>query len=230
MSMSNEQTKRGSWEHFLLRAAKEISLSGSAVREDQRPILPSLRIPQRFRQSTTGGGAHFCPRLHAPEDNDQARFWRQEDLDTIDADAIICSLMPRMLELERFWMPLRNASRLAAVSRRKSSNYAGAWIVYVDETRYHIDVTPARAINGNSQGNGEGKLEVPDRETGVEGEQPDPVLKMVAGRVNANHLLWRNIWLSRKATALLMPPLRIPAPESGLSRSKPTSATIKLLK
>lgn len=30
MSMSNEQTKRGSWEHFLLRAAKEISLSGPA--------------------------------------------------------------------------------------------------------------------------------------------------------------------------------------------------------
>lgn len=27
MSMSNEQTKRGSWEHFLLRAAREISLS-----------------------------------------------------------------------------------------------------------------------------------------------------------------------------------------------------------
>lgn len=51
----------------------------------------------------------------------------------------------------------------------------GIRIIYADENPgFHIDVTPARAINGNSQGNGEGKLEVPDRETGWKASSPIP--------------------------------------------------------
>jgi len=39
---------------------------------------------------------------------------------------------------------------------------------------FHIDVTPARAINGNGEANGEGKLEVQDRDTGWKASSPIP--------------------------------------------------------
>lgn len=87
------------------------------------------------------------------------------DLNTIDADAIV-------------WLP--NAKRasasevLEAIEARFEEGSRvhqdikplrrGVRIAYADQTpSFHINVTPARAVNGNYEENGEGKLEVPDR-------------------------------------------------------------------
>ena len=89
MSMSNEQTKRGSWEHFLLRAAKEISLSEAQYEKindrysqlekilnaSDNPLLAEAHI---FVQGSMRLKTTIKPVSGAPE-----------DLDTIDADAII---------------------------------------------------------------------------------------------------------------------------------------------
>lgn len=89
MSMSNEQTKRGSWEHFLLRAAREISLSETQYEKindrysqlekilnaSDNPLLAEAHI---FVQGSMRLKTTIKPVSGAPE-----------DLDTIDADAII---------------------------------------------------------------------------------------------------------------------------------------------
>ncbi len=89
MSMSNEQTKRGSWEHFLLRAAKEISLSEAQYEKindrysqlekilnaSDNPLLAEAHI---FVQGSMRLKTTIKPVSGAPV-----------DLDTIDADAII---------------------------------------------------------------------------------------------------------------------------------------------
>jgi hypothetical protein len=176
MSMSNEQTKRGSWEHFLLRAAKEISLSEAqyekindrysqlekTLNASDNPLLAEAHI---FVQGSMRLKTTIKPVSGAPE-----------DLDTIDADAII-------------WLPHTQAAGarevLDAIEERFKAGSRvqgeikqlrrGIRIVYADENPgFHIDVTPARAISGNSQGNGEGKLEVPDRETGWKASSPIP--------------------------------------------------------
>lgn len=176
MTMSNEQTKRWSWEHFLLRAAREISLSEAQYEKindrysqlerilnaSDNPLLAEAHI---FVQGSIRLKTTIKPVSGAPE-----------DLDTIDADAII-------------WLPHAQGAGaqeiLDAIEERFKSGSRvqeeikqlrrGIRIIYADENPgFHIDVTPARAINGNSQGNGEGKLEVPDRETGWKASSPIP--------------------------------------------------------
>lgn len=173
---SNEQTKRGSWEHFLFRAAREISLtetqyktiSGRYIQLEKilnssdNPLLAEAHI---FVQGSIRLKTTIKPISGAPE-----------DLDTIDADAIIW--LPHAQEAgaqevldaieERFLDGSRVQEKIKRLRR-------GIRIIYADENPgFHIDVTPARAINGNSQGNGEGKLEVPDRETGWKASSPIP--------------------------------------------------------
>ena len=89
MSMSNEQSKRGSWEHFLLRAAREVSLSEAQYEKindrysqlqkilnaSDNPLLAEAHI---FVQGSMRLKTTIKPVSGAPE-----------DLDTIDADAII---------------------------------------------------------------------------------------------------------------------------------------------
>jgi hypothetical protein len=183
MSMSNEQTKRDSWEHFLLRAASEISLSEAQYQKiegrysqlqkilnaSDNPLLSEAHI---FAQGSMRLKTTIKPVSEAPE-----------DLDTIDADAII-------------WLPHAQGAGaqevLDAIEERFKSGSRvqeeikqlrrGIRIIYADENPgFHIDVTPARAINGNSQGNGEGKLEVPDRVTGWKASSPIPYSDWLQG-------------------------------------------------
>jgi len=183
MSMSNEQTKRDSWEHFLLRAASEISLSEAQYQKiegrysqlqkilnaSDNPLLSEAHI---FAQGSMRLKTTIKPVSEAPE-----------DLDTIDADAII-------------WLPHAQGAGaqevLDAIEERFKSDSRvqeeikqlrrGIRIIYADENPgFHIDVTPARAINGNSQGNGEGKLEVPDRVTGWKASSPIPYSDWLQG-------------------------------------------------
>lgn len=183
ISMNNEQTKRDSWEYFLLRAASEISLSEAQYQKiegrysqlqkilnaSDNPLLSEAHI---FVQGSMRLKTTINPFSGAPE-----------ELNTIDADAII-------------WLPHAQGAGaqeiLDAIEERFKSGSRvqkeikklrrGIRIIYADENPgFHIDVTPARAINGNSQSNGEGKLEVPDRETGWKASSPIPYSDWLQG-------------------------------------------------
>lgn len=176
MPMSNEQTKRGSWEYFLLRAARDISLSEAQYTKiserysqlqrilsaSANPLLAEAHI---FVQGSIRLKTTIKPVSGAPE-----------DLDTIDADAIIWlphaqgAAANEILEAieERFKDGARVQEDIKQLRR-------GIRIVYADENPgFHIDVTPARATNGNAEEHGEGKLEVPDRVTGWKASSPIP--------------------------------------------------------
>lgn len=176
MSMSNEQTKRGSWEHFLLHAAREISLS-EAQYEKISDRYSQLQKILNASSDPLLAGAHIFPQGSMRlKTTIKPVSGAPEDLDTIDADAIIwlphaqgagAQAILEAIE-ERFRAGSRVQEEIKPLRR-------GIRIVYADENPgFHIDVTPARAINGNSQGNGEGKLEVPDRETGWKASSPIP--------------------------------------------------------
>ncbi|MDF5882563.1 nucleotidyltransferase [Pseudomonas aeruginosa] len=154
-----------------------------------------------------------------------------EDLDTIDADAIIWlphaqgAGAQEVLDAieERFKAGSRVQEEIKQLRR-------GIRIIYADENPgFHIDVTPARAINGNSQGNGEGKLEVPDRVTGWKASSPIPYSNwlQVASKqtISLEHLA---VAKSQRAfDAATQDPL--PQYEDYLDQD-PLRATIKLLK
>ncbi|MBP2840534.1 nucleotidyltransferase [Pseudomonas sp. PNP] len=174
MTTQDEQTRRFSWEHLLLRAARDISLTESQYEiiegryEQLRNILsasndPLLAEAHIFPQGSMRLRTVINPVKDAPE-----------GLDTIDADAIV-------------WLPNAGGADaiavLDAIEKRFSEGTRvtakierlrrGIRIVYADENPgFHIDVTPARAINGNLEIKGEGKLEVPDREMGWKPSSP----------------------------------------------------------
>lgn len=231
MSMSNEQTKRGSWEHFLLRAAREISLSEAQYEKindrysqlekilnaSDNPLLAEAHI---FVQGSMRLKTTIKPVSGAPE-----------DLDTIDADAIIWlphaqgAGAQEVLDAieERFKAGSRVQEEIKQLRR-------GIRIVYADENPgFHIDVTPARAINGNSQDKGEGKLEVPDRVTGWKASSPIPYSNwlQVASKqtISLEHLVVAKS--HRTFDAATQDPL--PQYEEYLDQD-PLRATIKLLK
>lgn len=176
MLISKEETKRGSWEHFLLCAAREISLSEaqydkiSARYSQLEDILsasedPLLAEAHIFVQGSMGLKTTIKPVSEAPE-----------DLDTIDADAIVWLPHAQGAEahevLEAIEQRFKDGSR---VQEGIKPLRRGIRIVYADENPgFHIDVTPARAINGNVAEKGEGKLEVPDREMGWKASSPIP--------------------------------------------------------
>lgn len=231
MSMSNEQTKRGSWEHFLLRAAKEISLSEAQYEKindrysqlekilnaSDNPLLAETHI---FVQGSMRLKTTIKPVSGAPE-----------DLDTIDADAIIW--LPHaqgagareVLDAieERFKAGSRVQEEIKQLRR-------GIRIVYADENPgFHIDVTPARAIAGNSQGNGEGKLEVPDRETGWKTSSPIPYSNWLQAASEQTISLENLVVATSKHADDAA--TQAPLPEYGEYLDQdPLRATIKLLK
>lgn len=174
--MDNEQTKRGSWELFLLRAAREISLSEaqyekiierysqleSILSASTDPLLSNAHI---FPQGSMRLRTTIKPIGGAPS-----------DLNTIDADAIV--LLPNAkgagaaTVLEAIEKRFKEGSRVQADIQPLRR---GIRITYADENPgFHIDVTPARETNGSAEGNGEGSLEVPDRVTGWKASSPIP--------------------------------------------------------
>ena len=174
--MNNNQSKYDSWEYFLLRAAMELSLSEAQYQKIEsrykqlQKILdvtdnPLLKDAHIFIQGSMRLKTTIKPAPGAPE-----------ELDTIDADAIIWlphaqgAKAQEVLEIieERFQKGSRVQANIKQLRR-------GIRIIYADEDPgFHIDVTPARAIRGNPQDNGEGNLEVPDRETGWKASSPIP--------------------------------------------------------
>ncbi|RYF60395.1 MAG: nucleotidyltransferase [Comamonadaceae bacterium] len=232
MSMSNEQTKRGSWEDFLLRAAREISLSEAqydtvdkrySVLQDNlsassNPLLAESHI---FIQGSMGLKTTIKPVSGAPD-----------DLDTIDADAIVWlphaqgASAQEVLEAieERFVEGSRVHQKIKQLRR-------GIRIVYADENPgFHIDVTPARAVNGNAEEKGQGRLEVPDRETGWKASSPLPYSNWLQSASAQEIALERYAeFAERQMTFDAATQAPLPAYQDYVDQD-PLRATVKLLK
>jgi len=176
MITQDESTRRRSWERLLLRAASSISLTASQYKlieerySQLQNILSSATDPllegaHIFPQGSMRLRTTINPVKDAPK-----------DLGTIDADAIV-------------WLPNAGGADadtvLAAIEKRFREGSRvqseivqlrrGIRIEYADENPgFHIDVTPARAVRGNEESHGQGKLEVPDRYTGWKASSPIP--------------------------------------------------------
>lgn len=163
-----------SWEMVLLRTAHQISLSEphykliSSRYETLQQILsaadnPLLQDAHIFVQGSIRLKTALKP---APEATDE--------MATVDADAVV-------------WLPNADNADAASVLRAIQERFhegarvqvpieplrRGIRIVYADENPgFHIDVTPARSAPGNNRGNGEGKLQVPDRDLGWKASSP----------------------------------------------------------
>ena len=232
MLMSNEQTKRSSWEYFLLRAARDISLSEAQYEKindrysqlekilsaSDNPLLADAHI---FVQGSMRLKTTIKPIAGAPA-----------DLDTIDADAIIWlphaqgAGAQEVLEAieERFKEGSRVHEEIKKIRR-------GIRIVYADENPgFHIDVTPARAIAGNGEGNGEGKLEVPDRVTGWKASSPIPYSNWLQVASTQEISLEESLVIA-KSQRILDEATQAPLPQfQDYIDQDPLRATIKLLK
>ena len=231
MLLSNEQTKRSSWEYFLLRAAREISLSEAQYEKindrysqlekilsaSDNPLLAEAHI---FVQGSMRLKTTIKPIPGAPA-----------DLDTIDADAIIW--LPHAQGagakevLEAIEQRFREGSR---VQEEVKQLRRGIRIVYADENPgFHIDVTPARAINGNGEANGEGKLEVPDRVTGWKASSPIPYSNWLQV-ASAQEISLESLVIA-KSQRMLDAATQDPLPHyQDYIDQDPLRATIKLLK
>lgn len=231
MLLSNEQTKRSSWEYFLLRAARDISLSEAQYEKidgrysqlerilsaSDNPLLAEAHI---FVQGSMRLKTTIKPIAGAPA-----------DLDTIDADAIVW--LPHAQGagaqevLEAIEECFKKGSR---VQEEIKQLRRGIRIVYADENPgFHIDVTPARAIAGNGKENGEGKLEVPDRVTGWKASSPIPYSNWLqvasAQEISLEHLV------IAKSQRMLDEATQAPLPQyEEYIDQDPLRATIKLLK
>jgi len=231
--MNDAQTKRDSWEYFLLRAARDISLSEAQYEKiidrysqlerilsaTDSPLLAEAHI---FSQGSIRLKTTINPVSGAPA-----------DLDTIDADAIV-------------WLPHAQGAQaheiLEAIEQRfkRGSRVQegiqqlrrGIRIVYADENPgFHIDVTPARAINGNTEGNGEGKLEVPDRVTGWKASSPIPYSNWLQAASNQKIALENRGMVFAKGRPTFDAATQDPLPDyQDYVDPDPLRATIKLLK
>jgi hypothetical protein len=176
MTVQDELTRRRSWELLLLRAASSISLTESQY----ETIEERYSQLQKILSASTNPllqGAHIFPQgsmrlrttINPVKD-------APKDLGTIDADAIVwlpnaggadAMTVLNVIE-ERFREGSRVQSEIVQLRR-------GIRIEYADENPgFHIDITPARAVRGNGESDGQGNLEVPDREIGWKASSPIP--------------------------------------------------------
>lgn len=231
MLLTNEQNKRAGWEHFLLRAAKEISLSEaqyntidcrysqleSILSASDNPLLAEAHI---FVQGSIRLKTTVKPVPGAPK-----------DLNTIDADAIVW--LPHALGASADEVLQAIEERFRDGSRVKSDIQPlrrGIRIVYADESPgFHIDVTPARAIAGNNESDGEGKLEVPDRETGWKASSPIPYSNWLQLASTQEIILEQRDLIKNQIIADSATQAPLPEYEDYLDQD-PLRAAIKLLK
>lgn len=232
MTMTNEQTKRGSWEHFLFRTARDISLTEAQYRkiEDRYSQLekilsasddPLLAKAHIFVQGSMGLKTTIKPVSGAPK-----------DLDTIDADAVIWLPHAQNAEAHEVLKAIETCfSEGSRVQEDIKPLRRGVRIVYADENPgFHIDITPARAIDGNAEDKGEGKLEVPDRETGWKASSPIPYSNWLQV-ASTQQISLEHLAAVRKAQAALDAATQDPLPEyKDYLDQDPLRATIKLLK
>lgn len=110
----------------------------------------------------------------------------------------------------------------------------GIRIEYADENPgFHIDVTPARAVQGNGESDGQGKLEVPDRETGWKASSPIPYADWLhsASEQKISLELYKSLAINESRGAVMDSATQEPLPSyQDYDKLDPLRATIKLLK
>lgn len=233
MPVNAGHTKYGSWEYFLLTAAEKISLSetqyliiNNRYQQLQKildaaddPLLAGAHI---FVQGSMRLRTTIKPVAGAPN-----------DLGTIDADAIVW--LPNaqgagaMQVLDAIYKRFDEGSRVQA---KIEPLRRGVRIVYADEDPgFHIDVTPARAIPGNGQGNGLGKLEVPDRvQRGWKPSSPLPYATWLESASQEQITLDRSHRLEKR-DGRLVEASQEPLPDYAVyAEQDPLRAAVKMLK
>jgi hypothetical protein len=233
MQVNTGNTKYSSWEFFLLSAAEKISLSEAQYQiinnryQQLQKVLdaaddPLLAQAHIFVQGSMRLRTTIKPVADAPK-----------DLGTIDADAIVwlphAQGASAMQVLDAIYQRFNDGSRVQAkieLLRR------GVRIVYADENPgFHIDVTPARAIAGNGQENGAGKLEVPDRELqGWKASSPLPYATWLQ-TASQEQIALDSTHRLAKRDGRLVEASQEPLPDYALySEQDPLRAAVKMLK
>ena len=234
MRTYNEQTKRGSWEYFLLRAAQKISLSEAQYEKINARYSQLQRILNASDDPLLADAHIFVQGSMRLKTTINPVYGAPQDLNTIDADAIVWLPHARGAGAQEGLDSIERRFRAGSrVNEDIQQLKRGIRIVYADESPgFHIDVTPARATWGNSQVNGEGNLEVPDRKTGWKPSSPIPYSKWLEDASTRTISLIRDNHLSIAKNhdsfdAATQDPL--PQFEEYLNQD-PLRATIKLLK
>lgn len=226
MSMNNEQTKRNSWGYLLLSAAEKISLTDvqykminerynllkDILSASDNPLLAEAHI---LVQGSIALKTTIKPVPGAPA-----------GLDTIDADAIVFLPHARGAGSEEVLRAIEECFQNGSRIRKHDIEQLrrGIRIPYADENPgFHIDVTPARAINGNNLKDGMGNLEVPDRETGWKASSPIPYIEWLQS-ASEQPICFAEQKFAQEATQEPLPSYH------EYLESNPLHATIKLLK
>ncbi|MBW1248832.1 nucleotidyltransferase [Pseudomonas tolaasii] len=236
MTTQDEYTRRRSWERLLLRAASSISLTASQYEtiDDRYSQLQSI-----LSASTNPllAGAHIFPQgsmrlrttINPVKD-------APKDLGTVDADAIVW--LPNAGNADAMTVLIAIEERFREGSRVQSDIVRlrrGIRIEYADENPgFHIDVTPARAVKGNGESDGHGKLEVPDRITGWKASSPIPYADWLhnASEQQISLELYKSLVVANESRDLVMDAAtQEPLPSyQDYYKLDPLRATIKLLK
>lgn len=172
--LNQDTTKVNAWELMLLEAANKMSLSKNQYEviagrySNLQDILnktndPLLREAHIFIQGSIGLKTTIKPVLNA-----------KDDMATVDADAIILLPHAKYASAAQVLIAIEKCFREGSrVQQPIEPLRRGIRMVYADENPgFHIDITPARCVEGNSDSQGFGCLQVPDRETGWKNSSP----------------------------------------------------------
>lgn len=230
--VSNEESKRASWEEFLLRAAREISLTEPQYEKIEGRYSELQRILSASTNPLLAEAHIFVQGSIRTKTTIKPVSGASHDLNTIDADAIIWLPNARDAKAQDVLDAIKE--RFVAGSRVQSEIEdlrRGIRIVYGDEDPgFHIDVTPARSVNGNRETNGQGQLEVPDRVTGWKASSPIPYSNWLQ-QASAKEIALESYSQVIKSHRTFDAATQDPLPEyHEYFHQDPLRATIKLLK
>lgn len=221
-----------SWEIVLLRAAHDISLSESQYQliSDRYEVLqeiiedttePALKDAHIFVQGSIRLKTTLKPSPSATDDlatvDADAVVWLPNAVGA-DPDEILKVIEERFSEGAKVKMPIKRLRR-------------GIRVVYADENPgFHIDVTPARCAPGNGSEKGEGKLQVPDRQTGWKASSPIPYAQWLEATA-AQEVQLTGTEKLRKQHVFLAEASQDPLPDyEEYIDGNPLRAAVKLLK
>ncbi|MGZ8252118.1 MAG: nucleotidyltransferase domain-containing protein [Methylophilaceae bacterium] len=163
---NQEPTQINSWELMLLEASARLSLTPAQYEK----ICERYAILQRILDAASEPilqGAHiFVQGSIGTKTAIRPVNGAEGDMSTVDADAIV--LLPNAGSATAIEVLEAIQARFEAGSRVEhpvKPLRRGIRIVYADENPgFHMDITPARKRAGNTENEGYGPLEVPDRD------------------------------------------------------------------
>lgn len=174
MTIRPEETRLEGWEATLFQAAHAISLPDGLYTtitdryNTLQGILQAADDPILQRAHVFAQGSIRLRTAIKPAPGAEA------ELATVDADAVIWLENADDAQSEHVLKAIEkrftDGSRVEAPIQQLRR---GIRIVYADEAPgFHIDVTPARNVTANTQSEGHGALQVPDRDQGWKASSP----------------------------------------------------------